>query len=265
MKKSVSALGVMGFFLIATWGQQISGQSTTSAQAGTQNANPVCRVYFTKVKPGSESQWEEARKRHVAFHKQHNDTWTWEASQVVTGDNMGEYVVSTCGHSWKDFDDWEKKMGKEDAADAMAGMGPLEQSNTNSFYTFRADLSRAPANGPSMPMSSVTVFQLRPGSVDNFIGAVKKINAALEKQPSIPRASLWLQLSNGGEMPMMVVVSERQGWADYAPREKTFRDAVTEAYGKEEADATFRTMSDSEAHVYTESSVARPDLSYSPK
>jgi hypothetical protein len=36
---------------------------------------------------------------------------------IETGDNAGTYVTSSCGHAWKDFDEWEARMGKADTAD----------------------------------------------------------------------------------------------------------------------------------------------------
>ena len=109
--------------------------ATCAAQSGTavgsntqaineQNANNVCRIFFQTPKPGMDSQFEAARKKHNAFHGSQKDTWTWNTFAVQTGDNTGTFVTTTCGHSWKDFDDWEAKMGKADAADAGASIGP---------------------------------------------------------------------------------------------------------------------------------------------
>ena len=265
MNRCFLTLAATFLFSAAAWGQQTSGQGTPSAQMNAQNANNVCRIYFVKPKMGAVAQWEQARKHHVQFHQQHNDTWTWYTYQIVTGENTGNYVTSTCGHAWKDFDEWEKKMGAADATDADASMGPFEVSNTNSFDVYRAEMSMAPGNRPPTPMAAVTVYVLHPLATDSFTAAITKIKAALEKQPNWPKNGGWLQLANGGEVPVFVLLSDKQGWADYAPLEKSVREAVTEAYGKEEADALLKTLRDSTAHIYTETAVYRPDLSYLPK
>ena len=265
MDRRLLALAITFLFTVAAWGQQTSGQGTPSAQINAQNANNVCRVFFVKPKPGAVAQLEQARQRHFQFHKQHNDTWTWNTWEIMTGENAGTYVTSTCGHTWKDFDDWEQKMGKADRDDAMASMGPFEASNTNSFDVYRSDLSLAPANRPPAPMSAVTVYVLHPFATDSFTAAVTKIKAALEKQPNWPKNSGWLQLVNGGEGPVFVVLGDRQSMADFAPLQKSVAEVVAETYGKEEADAIYKTMRDSTAHLYTEAALYRPDLSYVPK
>lgn len=265
MDRRLLALAITSLCLVAAWGQQTSGQGTPSAQINAQNANNVCRVYFIKPKPGAVAQYEQARQRHFQFHKQHDDTWTWNTWEIDTGENAGTYVTSTCGHTWKDFDDWEQKMGKADREDAMASMSPFEASNTNSFDVYRTDLSLVPANRPPSPMSAVTVYVLHPGTVNDFTAALTKIKAALEKQQDWPKTGGWLQLANGGEGPVFVLLNERQSWAEFAPLPKTPQEIVTETYGKEEADAIYKALRDSTAHVNTETAIYRPDLSYVPK
>lgn len=257
MKYRFTILAISVFASLGCWGQQPSSTSN-------QNANSVCRVFFVKPKPGAASQLEQGRQKHMQFHKRQNDTWIWNTWVIGTGDNAGTYVTSTCGHAWKDFDDWDKRLGKADTADADASMGPFEQSSSNSFYTYRADLSLAPAGTSPAPMTAVTIFVLHPQSGMAFEDAITKITAALNKQPNWPKTSSWLQLANGGEGPAYVLLNSRQGWADFAPQQKSVRDVVTEAYGKDGADAIYKTLRETVAHTYTQTAVYRADLSYVP-
>lgn len=252
-------------FSVAAWGQQTSGQGTPSAQLNAQNANNVCRVFFTTPKPGMVAQFEQARLKHMQFHKQQNDTWTWYTWQIATGESTGSYVTSSCGHAWKDFDEWDKKMGKADAADALAGMGPFEQSTSNSFFIYRADMSLGAANRPPTAMDAVTIYSLHPGAAPDFTVALTKIKAALEKQPNWPKTSGWLQLANGGDAPTYVLLNARQNWSEFAPLDKSVQEVITETNGKEDADAIYKTIRDSAVRVTTETAVYRPDLSYLPK
>ena len=228
-------------------------------QGGGASQNTVCRIFFTTPKAGSVTQLEEARKKHFQFHRQHADTWSWVTYQIETGEHTGTYVTSTCGHNWKDFDDWERKMGKEDAADAAAGMGPFSEKTWNSFYTWRGDLSRATPGGEPAPMLAVTIFHLKPGTVATFEGAIKKVDAALDKAGR-PKTSSWLELSNGGEGPEFVVTNARQGFAEFAPQAKTLAELLTE--NGENGQEVMRTISDSIAGQWSEAAVYRPDLSY---
>jgi hypothetical protein len=254
MKFSFKILAIGVFVASWCWGQQPSSAAM----------NNVCRVYFVKPKPGATSQMEQGRQKHMQFHKRQNDTWTWNTWVIETGENTGNYVTSTCGHAWKDFDDWEKRLGKADAADADATMTPFEQSSTDSFYVYRGDLSlAAPSNSPA-PMTAVTIFVLHPQTQPAFEDAVKKITAAINKQPDYPKTSGFLQLANGGEGPTYVLLSERKGWADYAPSGKTLLDVLTDSYGKDGAEAIFKTLRESVAHTFTETATYRADLSYTP-
>jgi hypothetical protein len=263
-KAGITFLVVAMFYAVSSWAQAGAASGSNTAATNAQNASNVCRIFFQTPKPGGTAAFEAARKKHNLFHGSQKDTWTWASYEIGTGDNTGTYVTSTCGHSWKDFDDWDKKMGKADAADAGASIGPTVQGGRNGFYIYRADMSLAPANQPPAAMTSVTVYTLHPGTAPDFIDAIKKVTEALNKQPDYPKTSGWLQLANGGEGPTFVLLNPRQNWAEFAPRDKSPQDIVTETIGKEAADAIFKTIRDSTAHLYTEAATYRPDLSYTP-
>jgi len=265
MKSGTAILAVSLICCTTCWAQAGSGTSNYSTPAlNAQNGSNLCRVYFIKPKPGAEAQLEEGRKKHMQFHKSQNDTWTWSTFAIETGMNTGVYVTSTCGHAWKDFDEWEQRMGKADTADASANLTPFEQSSWNGFYLYRSDMSLAPANRPPAPITAVTIYVLHPGAQNEFTDAIRKINEALGKQPDWPKTSGWLQLLNGGEGPEYVLLSSRQNWADFAPPKKSVQDVVSETYGKEGADAIFKTIRDATEHLSTESALYRSDLSYIP-
>lgn len=252
------------FYAVTSCAQTSSTSSSNTAAVNAQNANNVCRVFFQTPKPGMTQAFETARKKHNQFHASQKDTWTWGTYEIQTGNNAGTYVTSTCGHSWKDFDDWDKKMGKADAADAAASIGPTVQGGRNGFYIYRADMSLAPPNQPPAPITAVTVYSLRPGTASDFIEAIKKVNEALNKQPDWPKTAGWLQLANGGDVPTFVLLNSRQSWAEFAPRDKSPQDVLTEAVGKEAADAVYKTIRESTEHLYTEAATYRSDLSYTP-
>jgi hypothetical protein len=241
-----------------------SQTSSNTAAINAQNANNVCRIYFSTPKAGASDQYEAGRKKHMQFHRAQKDTWTWNTYLIDTGDNAGTYVTSSCGHQWKDFDEWEKRMGKADTADGAMNLTPSVASGRNGFYVYRSDMSLAPANAAPAPMTAVTIYVLQPGAAPDFIAAIKKINEALSKQSDWPKTSGWLQLVNGGEGPTFVLLNARQNWEDFAPLPKTAADVLNEAYGKEQADSILKTIRDSTTHLSTEAVTYRPDLGYLP-
>jgi hypothetical protein len=249
---------------LLSWGQTASPTGATTQQINAQNASNVCRVYFSTPKPGSTDQYEAGRKKHMQFHGAQKDTWTWRTYAIETGDNAGTYVTSTCGHAWKDFDEWEARMGKADTADGNVNLTPYVQGGRNGFYVYRADMSLAPPNQPQSPMTAVTVYVLHPGTAPDFVAAMTKIRDVLSKQQDWPKNSGWLQLVNGGEAPTFVLLTSRKNWAEFTPLPKTPLEIATEALGKEAADALAKTIRDSTAHLFTETALYRPDLSYEP-
>ena len=250
-------------YAMAMWGQAAAGGGSASntAAINAQNANNLCRFYFTKPKAGMVQQYEAGRKKHNDFHRAQKDTWIWNTWAIQTGDNTGMYVTGTCGHAWKDFDEWEKRMGKADTADAAVNLGTYTESATNGFYLYRADMSLAPLSPTPAPMTAVTIYQLHPGAAPDFIAAIKKINDALSKQADWPKTSGWFQLMNGGEGPTFVLVNSRQSWADFAPLPKSVQDVLNETYGNDDA---LKTIRESTARLWTEETDYRADLSYVP-
>jgi hypothetical protein len=264
MRIPILGLVATSLYVASCLAQTGSGAGSNTQAINAQNANNVCRIYFSMPKPGAVQQYEAGRKKHMQFHRAQNDTWTWHTFAVETGDNAGMYVTSSCGHAWKDFDEWETRMGKADTADGATNLTPYVQSGRNSFYVYRADMSLAPANQPPAPLTAVTVFVLHPGATPDFIAAIKKTNDALNKQADWPKTSGWLQLINGGEGPTFVLLNSRKNWEDFAPLPKSLPDVLNEAYGKETADQIQKTIRDSTARQYTEAASYRADLSYVP-
>jgi hypothetical protein len=156
---------ILGFVVGCLYVASALAQAGSSAGSNNaQNANNVCRVFFSMPKPGMGQQYEAGRKKHMQFHRDQKDTWTWNTFAIETGDNAGRYVTSSCGHAWKDFDEWEARMGKADTADGATNLTPYVQSGRNGFYVYRSDMSLAPANQPPAPMTAVTIFRPSPRS-----------------------------------------------------------------------------------------------------
>jgi len=227
-----------------------------------QNApsESVCEVHINKIKPGMTAQYEQGRAKHMAWHKSQNDAWTWNTYEITTGPNTGSYLVSSCGHSWKDFDTREK-FNVADSQNALATMGNTMAAETMSYYVLRGDLSDTPK--PTIPpYFSVVFFHLKADAVNDFRSGVKQVNEAYTKTNTPRHPSYWYTLVSGGYGPEMVLVQERNSIGDMAPTTpKSLDDIVKEAQGDQGATAlmTLRKGID-----HTESILLhyRPDLSY---
>jgi hypothetical protein len=172
--------------------------AATLAGAQTQSSATVCEIHVNKVKPGMTSQYEQARAKHMAWHKRQNDSWSWAVWEITTGEGTGNYLVGSCGHDWKGFD-WRDKF-QTDSTSAHSTMGPYLASDTIGYYGHRPDLSPATPSRPAPPYLSVTHFFLKPGGVLDFNDGVKKASAAMAKaMPNNP--SNWCSLPTDDPVP----------------------------------------------------------------
>src|SRR5215467_10838077 len=113
-------------------------------------AASVCEIHTNKAKPGMTQQYEQARTKHMAWHKSQNDTWSWAVWEILSGDGTGDYIVGSCGHAWKDFDGRDK-FEAADTVNANATMGASLGAETVGYYVQRADIAPPPAESPNPP------------------------------------------------------------------------------------------------------------------
>ena len=235
--------------------------STGLAVAQSVPTDMVCEVHINKVKPGMTAQYEQGRAKHMAWHKTQNDLWSWTTWEITTGEDTGSYLVSTCGHPWKDFDGREKFNAADDA-NASATMGASLEAERMSYYTLRSELSAAYKAGQPPNYLSVIFFHLKPEGLNDFRNAVKQVNDAFTKTNTPRATSYWYSLANGGSGPEMVLVQERNNMSEMAgTTTKTLDEIMKDAYGDEGATTL---MALHKAYYRTESELLhyRPDLSY---
>ena len=107
MQIPIGGLVVSCLYVASSLAQARSSAGSNTQEINAQNANNVCRVYFSTPKPGMGQQYEAGRKKHMQFHRDQKDTWTWNTFAIETGDNAGIYVADTPGktltngrHAW---------------------------------------------------------------------------------------------------------------------------------------------------------------------
>ena len=231
-----------------------------SAQSGDVN---VGWVYASVPKPGMIKQLEEGRKKHMDFHKKQNDTWRWEIWQVETGENTGNYLSTTFGHSWKDLDAWETKMGAADTADGEVNLAPYISSTTASIWMVLKDASRTPPGNETPKMAQVNHFLLKPGKDADFNSIIRKINDAINKS-DWPVHYTWYALQDGGEGPHYALLVYLNGWADMAEPNPSFDAMLEKAVGRHDAESLMHSFDETIRREWTETIRFRPDLSYIP-
>jgi hypothetical protein len=209
------------------------------------------------------AQWEAARKEHSAFHAAQKDTWSILVWEILTGERSGAYLSSSPGHNWKDFDARES-FNKIDQPNIEKTMGASTAGSARAYYVFRDDVSLTKPPSPPAKMRTTATYTLIPEHLNDFLDAVKKINAAIQKTNYPAKPSRWYALANGGQAPTFVLVTDRASWGDMEPPEKKLEDALKETYG-DSGPQVLDQLRRSCQRIVTEMSVFRADLSYMPK
>lgn len=232
------------------------------AVSQAQSPASVCEIHVNKLKPGMTSQYEQARAKHMAWHKSQNDSWSWAVWEITTGENTGNYLVGTCGHEWKDFDGRDK-FQVADSANANSTIGPYLAAETMAYYVQRTDLGPATSPGPPPPYLHVLHFFVKPEGVNDFTDAVKKVGAGIAKTNFPAGRVNWYSLASGGRGPEFVLVFEYKSIAEMQGPGKTLDAMMQEAYGEQGA-AVLATLRKAYYSTYSELLHFRPDLSYMP-
>ena len=231
----------------------------TAAQEGPPS--DVARLYKVEAKQGHATQFEEAYKQHLAWHKQQKDTWRWDTWQFITGENYGQYVVRTGNHSWADFDN-RGAMGTADEADAVQRLTPHTEKTTSWLSRGLLDISHWPESAPPA-MIVVTEYHLNSGADQDWLFAVRKFHEALRKA-NAPFKYYFAANVAGNEGTDYSLVSPRATWADMNPPEKSFVVIVEGVLGRQETQELLEKFNKAVHCSHTNMLRYRADLSYAP-
>lgn len=89
--------------------------------------NAVCqtdaaRIVVIRPHTGHQGEFQQGYRRHLEWHRQNKDPWTWYGWRIATGARVGYFMDGTFGHEWKDFDAAVNPSG--DAADNAVNVVP---------------------------------------------------------------------------------------------------------------------------------------------
>jgi hypothetical protein len=74
MRIPIAGLVVSCLYVASSQAQTGSSAASNTQAINAQNANNVCRVYFSTPKPGMGQQYEAGRKKHMQFHREQKDS-----------------------------------------------------------------------------------------------------------------------------------------------------------------------------------------------
>jgi hypothetical protein len=232
------------------------------SQSLFSQANNLAKLYFVNVKSGHGAEFVAEMKKHVEWRKQAGDPWTWYVYQVVNGQNLGDFVIRSSGHTWADMDGYEEFLAKG-SVEFNKTVG-LHVESISSAIT-RGDTTNINwyPNNDDVNLISVTTYHLKPGQGRAFTQAVNKYHTAIkENNRETYYAFAWTV--NGGPGPRVTLVLPYKNWAEMQGPDESLRAFMVRILGSEEA----QELSDDFNSTYhsVESSVlrVRRDLSVIP-
>lgn len=231
--------------------------------AHAQSEEEAAFVFAYYPKEGQQDRFDEGYRRHLDWHREHDDPLPWYGWYVTSGERIGMFIDGTFGIPLAAFDERVDPSG--DAADAAQTMAPFADAAFRSTYVLRRDLSTGSLLEDRQPSPHVQVFhyELRPGTVEAFERVVRALHAVLEETNEAP-VHTWYELVVGGTHPTYMLMVPRDGWESYSSFRETVASAIARSFDANEADDLLATLTRAVEHVRSEAWSYRSDLSYLP-
>ena len=125
--------GLVGVVVLGLIGAEVS------AQAPAPPPRRYARMVVLEPRDGQERNFEEGYQRHLEWHRQQKDSWTWLGWSFVLGPRLGQFMDGTFGHPAGDFD--KAVDPAADAADNSRTVVPYAFFSRHSAYEHLDSLS----------------------------------------------------------------------------------------------------------------------------
>ena len=162
---------------------------------------PYARIAVLRPHDGDTVDFEAGYIRHLEFHRQASDTWTWYGWTVWAGERQRSFVYATFGHSAASLD--KPVSPADDERDNVANVTPHAEFAGNALFEYLPGLSRGSGEPQPAPRMEMTTVDLVPGKTAAF-------EAALDSaQPALQGETLWYRMVAGGPAPRFVRLRPR--------------------------------------------------------
>jgi hypothetical protein len=216
-----------------------------------QSAN-VARVVMWQPKPDVEQKFEEGYKRHLEWHRAHQDRWTWLGWNIVSGDRSGMFVDASAFHPWPDLD--SPVAPKEDAADNATNVYPYGDVRSVVTYEAVSGATRITAAQLQSPLLDFVYLDVAPGSELAFEQAALKTLSSLGDAPRV----LFRPANGGNEYLLLLPAAKMSDLQFHAGLLREILHASS-ARPSNHSDSGYLVR-----RYHTELARFRPDMSYIP-
>lgn len=212
---------------------------------------------------GQKEKFNEGYRKHIEWHREHNDPLVWYGWYVSFGERVGLFIDGTFGTSAKALA--VSTDAAADAANFAQTTAPYGEQAFRRAYVLRRDLSTGTPleNREPPPLMHVYFYELQPGMASTFEHVLQTLQSA---QDSASEASehTWYQLVGGGTHPAYMLMVPRDVWGDFGNSHEALASSILRNFDSDEADDLLSALTEAVESVRSEQWSYRSDLSYFP-
>jgi len=187
---------------------------------------PYARISVLRPHDGDTVDFEAGYIRHLEWHRQAKDPWTWYGWTIWAGERQRWLVYATFGHSAADLDN--PVLPADDERDNVLNVIRHGAFLGHALYEFLPALSR----GTAAPQPTA---RLEMTTVDLMSGAEKAFESALgAEQSRLQSETLWYRMIAGGTAPRYVRLRPRPNLSTLLERrnEQALPDQIQSSIAK---------------------------------
>jgi hypothetical protein len=159
------------------------------------------RISLLRPHDGDTVDFEAGYIRHLEWHRQAKDTWTWYGWTIWAGERQRWLVYATFGHSAAALDN--PVSPADDERDNVSNVTPHAHFAGHGLYEFLPALSRGTGTPQPTARVEMTTVELLPRSEKRFEAALAA------SQPALQGETLWFRMIAGGVAPRYVRLRPR--------------------------------------------------------
>lgn len=222
--------------------------------------NDVAQSWEMQPRMGHTEALQTALANHVRWRQEHNDPWTWDVFEVITGPNVGTLIARSGQHTWADFDayqTWEHGAAADRhyettvAPHLVAVRSAITMGDEENTYW--------PEDPAEARVLNVIGFDIRSGMMEQFVEGIGAYHKAIVEN-DFP-AYHYVDYNVSGDTHDAFIVIPGGSMADFARPEKTVEQLMAEVHGEKAFKALQKSFDAAIENAESIMLVHRPDLS----
>jgi len=169
------------------------------------NDGPYARISVLRPHDGKTVDFEAGYIRHLEWHRQAKDPWTWFGWTLWAGDRQRWFVYATFNHSAAALDAAVDPAGDE--RDNIVNVTPHSHFAGSALYEYLPALSRGTGEPSTGTRVELTTVDLDAGSERAFEDALAA------QQSTVQGETLWYRMIAGGTRPRYLRLRPRANFA----------------------------------------------------